>query len=244
MRGRPDHDGDRESEAAADLDPDAEPDQDHDPGTPVLLEELLESDTDDAPFEHGPTEFPPRAYGAPVGHGHGGGGGGTSFGDAMGGGYNNNNNNNVGSGADMPRRAHGSGSGATALGVGLGVKGLGGYGYRGALRWGGRAFGGLKGGRGTAVTRAAIVHGRAKLVGTIPASELDFLPILEARFDALERAIARVVEMRGERAVQNSVLPSSGEANSGTMGVQEESKEDGLLRVAAKREDATGTMMM
>jgi len=45
--------------------------------------------------------------------------------------------------------------------------------------------------------------------GKIPGSAMDFLPILEARFDRLETAIDRYVDYRGQRALSNSILPGT-----------------------------------
>ncbi|GJJ12895.1 hypothetical protein Clacol_007141 [Clathrus columnatus] len=53
-----------------------------------------------------------------------------------------------------------------------------------------------------------------KATGKIPASNLDFLPVLEARFDRLETAIERYVEYRGQQALENSVLPRQQYPNS------------------------------
>ncbi|KAF8577838.1 hypothetical protein K439DRAFT_1639390 [Ramaria rubella] len=88
----------------------------------VHFEEHMEEEADDGPFEHGPTEFPPRPY--------------------PGGVY-----------ATSPLEPK-------------------------------------------------------KAVGKIPASNLDFLPVLEARFSRLETAIDRYLEHRAEQALRNSILPS------------------------------------
>ncbi|KAF8529267.1 hypothetical protein BU17DRAFT_80467 [Hysterangium stoloniferum] len=48
-----------------------------------------------------------------------------------------------------------------------------------------------------------------KKPGKIPGSAMDYLPILEARFERLETAIDRYVDYRGQRALSNSILPGS-----------------------------------
>lgn len=53
-----------------------------------------------------------------------------------------------------------------------------------------------------------------KATGKIPASNLDFLPVLEARFDRLENAIQKYVEYRGQQALENSRLPDESDPRS------------------------------
>ncbi|KAF8514952.1 hypothetical protein BU17DRAFT_68157 [Hysterangium stoloniferum] len=48
-----------------------------------------------------------------------------------------------------------------------------------------------------------------KKIGKVPASNLDFLPVLEERFCRLENAIEGYVEYRGQQALKNSILPTS-----------------------------------
>ncbi|THH03333.1 hypothetical protein EW145_g6346 [Phellinidium pouzarii] len=49
-----------------------------------------------------------------------------------------------------------------------------------------------------------------KNLGTIPGSALDYLPVVESRMARLERALDAYVQYRGEKAMQNSVLPGMG----------------------------------
>ncbi|KIJ49133.1 hypothetical protein M422DRAFT_28115 [Sphaerobolus stellatus SS14] len=91
-------------------------------GRGVHLEEHIDDDEDEGPFEHGPTDFPPRSY---MGEDH-----------------------------QSPLR-------------------------------------------------------QQKPVGKIPASHLDYLPLLEERFSRLETAVDRYVDQRAQRALENSILPGS-----------------------------------
>lgn len=55
-----------------------------------------------------------------------------------------------------------------------------------------------------------------KKPGKIPGSAMDYLPILEARFERLENAIDRYIDYRGQRALNNSILPGSSKDSTST----------------------------
>lgn len=229
------------------------------PSSPrFLLAEHLDSDDEDfAPFEHGPTELPPRAYSPGPGgvgkvwmSGKGGagawGGGGGSSGNGYG--YISGNGELAGAGKPGNRGVFGPGRAHGHAGKQLG----------------------LLGHNAPPPATYVSVHGRVKAVGKIPASELEFvslflclhfvryfpitshllktqplthslfllfpqLPFLEARFAALERAIGRVVQMCAERAVKNSMLPGTGrEEKKGKIKDREEGQ-DGIVDVEGGR---------
>lgn len=48
-----------------------------------------------------------------------------------------------------------------------------------------------------------------KNLGTIPGSAMDYLPVVEARMNRLEGSLNAYVEYRGQRAIQNAVLPGT-----------------------------------